>query len=188
MSNAKRCKWAEQSEEMRKYHDEVWGKPERDETKLYKMLVLEMFQAGLSWNTILQKEKNFEEAFENFDIDKVANFDNAKIDELLKNDGIIRHKMKIESAINNAKIIRKMHDEGKSFSDFIWSYVIDTPIITPWSDESEVPSNSFLSDKISEDMKSIGFKFVGSTVIYSFLQAIGVLNDHILDCDFKYED
>lgn len=188
MEETKRCQWANQSEEMQSYHDEVWGKPERDETKLFKMLVLEMFQAGLSWNTILQKEKNFELAFEGFDIDKVSNFDEAKIEQLMQDEGIVRNKMKIEAAINNAKIIKKMHNEGRSFSEMIWAYVIDTPIITPWSDESEVPANSFLSDKISKDLKEMGFKFVGSTVIYSFLQAIGVLNDHILDCDYKYED
>lgn len=177
-----RCQWAESSERMRDYHDNVWGKVEKDNNKMFRALSLEIFQAGLSWSTILDKLADFDVAFENFEIEKVAKFDETKVEQLLADEKIVRHRQKIEAVIKNAKTIMKM---DKEFSKFIWSYVIDTPIITPWIDETEIPSSNFLSDKICEDMKGEGFKFIGSTTIYSFLQAIGLLNDHIISCDFK---
>lgn len=188
MCEINRCKWAEVNDKMRQYHDNVWGKPVKDDSNMFKMLVLEMFQSGLSWNTILEREEFFDEEFENFDIEKVASFSEQKIEQMLENGKIIKHRMKIESAINNAKIVLEIQKKYGSFSNFIWRYVFDTPVINPWSAPEEVPSKNMLSDKICEDLKKEGFKFIGSTTIYSFLQAIGVINDHLTSCDFKYED
>ncbi|MFM1602553.1 DNA-3-methyladenine glycosylase I [Helcococcus ovis] len=182
----KRCLWAETNEKMRHYHDNVWGKPVRDDRQMFRMLVLEMFQSGLSWNTILQREEFFDEEFENFEIEKVANFSEEKIDNILTNGKIIRHRNKILSVINNANAVLKIQKKYGSFSKFIWRYVFDTPVINPWKYPEEVPSKNILSDKICEDLKKEGFKFIGSTTIYSFLQATGVINDHLISCDFKY--
>ncbi len=188
MEEIKRCNWAEKDEILKKYHDEVWGRPCYDDTKLFKMLMLEIFQAGLSWETILKKEENFNKAFDNFDIEKIKDYDEDKIQELLLDEGIIRNEKKIRAIIDNAKLFVEVQKKYGSFSKFIWSYSFDTPIINPWSEENEVPNNNPLSDKITEDMKNLGFKFIGSTIIYSFMQAIGMINDHILSCDFKYID
>lgn len=188
MTEYTRCHWAEDNELSKKYHDEIWGVPCRDDTKLFKYLVLEIFQSGLSWQTILNKEKNFVKAFDEFDIEKVSKFDDKKIYELLKNDSIIRHEQKIRASINNANKILEVQKQYGSFSNYIWSYTFDTPIINNWDNKFEVPTNNPLSEKICEDMKKMGFKFIGSTVIYSYLQAIGIINDHISDCDFKYKD
>lgn len=185
MSQIKRCPWVDSSEKMQYYHDHVWGKVEKDNQKMFKALCLEIFQAGLSWSTILEKEEEFDKAFDNFDIEKVTNFDEEKVKELMNNNGIVRNQKKIESIVHNAKVILSMDE---SFSDFIWAYVIHTPVLSPWSHTEEIPSQNYLSDKICEDMKKLGFKFIGTTIIYSFLQAIGVLNDHLLSCDFKFED
>lgn len=185
MSQVNRCPWADSSEKMQAYHDHIWGKVEKDNQKMFRALSLEIFQAGLSWATILEKEEEFDKAFENFDIEKVANLDQEKVRSLMENQGIVRNQKKIEAIINNAKIVLSM---DQPFSDFVWAYVIDTPVLSPWSHMEEIPSKNYLSDKICEDMKDLGFKFIGSTTIYSFLQAIGVLNDHLLSCDFKFED
>lgn len=188
MTNKNRCYWAKDNESAKKYHDERWGRPCRDDTKLFKYLVLEMFQAGLSWQKILDKEEAFEKAFDNFDINKVANYNDEKINELLNNSNIIRHESKIKSTINNANRFIEVQEKYGSFSKYIWSYTFDTPIINNWDDKSEVPSQNPLSEKICEDMKEMGFKFIGPTIIYSYLQAIGVINDHTTDCDFKFMD
>ncbi|MFM1524324.1 MULTISPECIES: DNA-3-methyladenine glycosylase I [Helcococcus] len=188
MEKIKRCLWAEKNEKMKHYHDNVWGKPVRDDREMFRMLVLEMFQSGLSWNTILQREELFDEEFENFEIEKVGNFSEEKIEKILENGKIIRHRKKIVSSINNAKKVLEIQQKYGSFSKFIWRYVFDTPVINPWSTPEEVPSKNMLSDKICEDLKKEGFQFIGSTTIYSFLQAIGVINDHLTSCDFKYEE
>jgi DNA-3-methyladenine glycosylase I len=164
------------------YHDKEWGRPVRDDRKLFEMLVLEGMQAGLSWFTILKKRVHFRAAFDNFDIEKVAYYDDEKINRLLQNEGIIRNKLKINSAVTNAGIILKLG----SFSDFMWEYVQGEPVINHPNSMEEIPDATPLSDKISKDMKKLGFKFVGSKIIYSFMQSVGMVNDHLESCSFKY--
>lgn len=188
MDDKNRCPWADSTDSMRHYHDTIWGREEKDDRKMFRMLVLEMFQAGLSWQIILDKMRYFDEAFDFFDIDKIANYDEQKIEELANNENIVRNRMKIEATINNANKVLEIQKKHGSFSKFIWRYVIDTPIINPWSEMEEVPSQNYLSDKITNDLKDLGFKFLGSKTIYSWLQAIGMINDHLLSCDFKYID
>jgi DNA-3-methyladenine glycosylase I len=165
------------------YHDNEWGKPVYDDRKLFEMLVLEGMQAGLSWFTILKKRENFRTSFDNFDIEKVAHYDENKIESLLQNEGIIRNKLKINSAVTNAQAILKL----SSFSEFMWDYVDGKPIINHPKIMEDVPATTPLSDKISKDLKKSGFKFVGSTIVYSFMQAVGMVNDHLESCSFKYE-
>ena len=180
-----RCAWANSSAEMQEYHDKEWGKPSHDERYFFEMLTLEGAQAGLSWATIIKRRQTYRLAYDNFEIDKVASFDQAKRDELLQDKGIIRNRLKIDSSINNAKLIQQMHHNGQSFFEYIWNFVDNKPIINHYSDISEVPAQTELSQRISKDLKKLGFKFVGPTIIYSFLQAVGVINDHLETCDFK---
>ena len=178
--NKERCNWATDVEEIYvKYHDEEWGIPTHDDKELFEFLVLESFQAGLSWITILKKRENFKKAFDNFDVEKVANYDDAKVDELRENAGIIRHKGKITSAINNAKIFIEIQKEYGSFNKYIWGFT-DGKII-----KAEYLTESDLSKKISKDLKKRGMKFVGPTIIYSYLEAIGIIDNHQKNC-FKY--
>ena len=179
----KRCSWVdEKSEIYKKYHDEEWGVPKYDDRELFELLTLEAFQAGLSWITVLKKRDAFRIAYENFDVEKVAEFDENKIEELLKNEGIIRSRNKIVASINNAKIFIKIQQEFSSFSNYIWHFT-DNKII---KNEEGIPYVSTpLSDLISKDLKSRGMKYVGTVIIYSYLQAIGVVNDHEKGC-FKY--
>jgi DNA-3-methyladenine glycosylase I len=158
---------------MRDYHDTQWGKPCFDERTMFEMLILEGAQAGLSWSCILHKRENYRAAFDDWDIAKIAAYGEHKIAELLQNSGIVRNKLKVNAAIVNAQCVLKL----PSLSDFIWCYVDGKPIINHWQTQSEMPATSQLSDKISKDMKKLGFKFVGSTIVYSYLQAIGVVND-----------
>lgn len=176
----KRCGWVEGKEEIYiKYHDEEWGVPKYDDDILFEMLILEMFQAGLSWITILKKREAFKKAFDDFDIDKIMEYSESKVNELLENKGIIRNKLKINATINNAKIFRKIQKEYGSFSTYIWSYT-DGKII-----KSEYKTKSDLSEKISKDLKEKGMKFVGPTIIYSYMESIGIIDNHTPDC-FKY--
>lgn len=178
--NKKRCEWVEGKEDIYiKYHDEEWGIPKYDDKILYEMLVLESFQAGLSWITILKKREAFREAFDNFNTDKIVNYDENKINELLKNENIIRHKGKIEAAIVNAKIFKEIQKEYGSFSEYIWGFT-DGEII-----KAEYKTKSELSEKISKELKKKGMKFVGPTIVYSYLESIGIINNHTKDC-FKY--
>ncbi|WP_298501465.1 DNA-3-methyladenine glycosylase I [uncultured Methanobrevibacter sp.] len=174
-----RCSWVNDDEIYIKYHDEEWGIPTHDDKELFEMLVLESFQAGLSWITILKKRENFKNAFDDFDVVKVANYSEDKIDELRNNEGIIRHKGKITSAINNAKIFIEIQKEFGSFSDYIWSFTDDKIIKAEYLTESD------LSKQISKDLKKRGMKFVGPTIIYSYLESIGIIDNHEKDC-FKY--
>ena len=177
-----RCPWGDTDDAlMRDYHDNRWGKPCFDEGTLFEMLILEGAQAGLSWSTILHKRENYRAAFDSWDIAKIAAYDDAKVAELLQNSGIVRNRLKVGAAIAGAKAVIKLG----SLRDFIWGYVDGKPIINHWRTQEEMPATSPLSDQISKDMKKLGFKFVGSTIIYSYLQAIGVVNDHIEDCAFK---
>lgn len=175
----KRCSWAGPDEIYIKYHDEEWGIPTHEDKELFEMLVLESFQAGLSWITILKKRENFKKAFDDFDVVKVAGYGEEKINELRENEGIIRHKGKITSAINNAKIFIEIQKEFGSFDNYIWGFT-DGEII-----KAEYLTESDLSKNISKDLKKRGMKFVGPTIIYSYLESIGVIDNHQEDC-FKY--
>ena len=179
-----RCEWGNSSEEMKSYHDKEWGKPNHDERYFFEMLTLEGAQAGLSWATIIKRRQTYRQAYDNFDIEKVAAFDQTKRDALLQDKGIIRNRLKVDSSINNAKLIQSMHDNGQTFFEYIWKFVDNKPIINHYSDMSEMPAQTELSQRISKDLKKKGFRFVGPTIIYSFLQAVGVINDHLDTCDF----
>ncbi len=174
-----RCSWAGPDEIYIKYHDEEWGIPTHDDRELFEMLVLESFQAGLSWITILKKRQNFKKAFDDFDVEKVAAYDESKISELLENEGIIRHRGKITSAINNAQVLIEIQKEFGSFDSYIWSFT-DGEII-----KAEYLTESDLSKDISKDLKRRGMKFVGPTIIYSYLESIGIIDNHQEGC-FKY--
>lgn len=182
MIEKQRCFWVTKDQVYIDYHDNEWGKPVYDDKTLFEFVVLESFQAGLSWLTILKRRENFREAFDQFDVQKVANYSSEKIEELLQNDGIIRHRGKIEAAISNAKLIIEIQNEFGSFSNFIWSYVDHQPIINHWKKREEVPATTPLSDQIAKDLKKRGFKFFGSTTIYAFMQGVGLVNDHTIDC------
>jgi len=180
-----RCFWVTDSQLYKDYHDNEWGQPVFDDATLFEFIILETFQAGLSWITILNKRENFRKAFDNFDYKKIANYPAVKHNSLLQDTGIIRNKLKIKSAIINAQLFIEIQKEFGSFSKFIWSYVDGKPIVNKFHTKEDVPTTSALSDKISNDLKKRGFKFVGSTVVYAYLQAIGMVNDHTTDC-FKY--
>ncbi|MCL2677009.1 MAG: DNA-3-methyladenine glycosylase I [Streptococcaceae bacterium] len=177
-----RCKWCLSSDKMIKYHDEYWGTPVHDDRELFAKLILDMNQAGLSWSTILNKQENFYAAFDKFDIKKVASYDEKKEEELLSNAGIIRNKLKVKAAINNAQKVLEIQKEWGTFDAYIWSFTKGKIIQNIIKDEKDVLATSPLSDEISKDMKKRGFKFAGSTVIYAYLQAIGVINDHAEYC------
>ena len=180
-----RCFWVSDSKLYQEYHDNEWGQPVYDDETLFEFLVLETFQAGLSWITILNKRENFRKAFNNFDYEKIAKYTESKYLSLLQDAGIIRNKLKIKSVIANAQLFMQMQEEFGSFSKFIWSYVEGKPIINKFHKREEVPATTELSDKISKDLKKRGFKFVGSTVIYAYMQAVGMVNDHTTEC-YKY--
>ena len=176
----KRCKWVKlDNEEYIRYHDEEWGKPSKDDDYIFEMLLLESFQAGLSWECVLNKRDDFRKAFDNFDYNKIAKYDETKINELVQNDKIIRNRLKIEATINNSKIFIAIQNEFGSFSNYIWSFT-NNKIIKNKNDLFKTTSE--LSDRVSKDLKKRGMKFVGSIIIYSFLQAIGIINDHETDC------
>ena len=182
MENKQRCNWCQSSEKMVHYHDNYWGTPLHDDQELFAKLILDMNQAGLSWSTILNKQENFYEAFDQFDIQTVANYDEAKELELRENAGIIRNKLKISAAINNAQKVLEIQKEFGSFANYIWSFTNREVVQHKITDESQVPATNELSEQMSKDMKKRGMKFVGPTVIYAYLQAIGVINDHADYC------
>jgi DNA-3-methyladenine glycosylase I len=180
-----RCFWVTNSKLYQEYHDNEWGQPVYDDKTLFEFLILESFQAGLSWITILNKRENFRTAFDNFDYKKIAKYPESKYDSLLQDAGIIRNKLKIRSAITNAQLFMEVQKEFGSFSKFIWSYVAKKPIVNTFHKREDVPATTTLSDTISKDLKKRGFKFVGSTVMYAYMQAVGLVNDHTTDC-FKH--
>jgi len=181
-----RCAWIA-DDLMQKYHDEEWGVPLHDDQKLFEFMVLDAFQAGLSWKTILNKRDNFRQAFDHFDPQKVAAYDEEKYTLLLNNAGIIRNKAKIRAAISNAKAFLEVQKEFGSFDRYIWSFVNYKPVINSWETLSELPAKTELSDKMSKDLTRRGFKFVGSTICYAFMQAAGMVNDHVVGC-FRYRE
>jgi DNA-3-methyladenine glycosylase I len=180
-----RCKWCIINPLMTEYHDKEWGTPLHDDNKLFEFIILDAFQAGLSWMTILNKRKNFEVAFAGFDTEKVAGFGEVKVAELLSDTGIIRNKSKINATINNARAFLKIQDEFGSFDTYIWQFVDGKTIMNNREDESMIPPSTLESDRISKELKARGFKFVGTTICYSFMQAAGLVNDHITKC-FRY--
>ena len=187
MDEKNRCPWPTDIPIYLDYHDKEWGRPVHDDKKLFELLILEGAQAGLSWITVLKKRENYRKAFDGFDPKKVALYDEAKIAGLMANEGVIRNRLKINAAIINAKLFLKIQEEHGSFDKFIWAYVDHKPIVGHWEKIEDVPLTTPVSDKISKDMKKMGFKFVGSTIIYSFMQAAGMSNDHFKDC-FVYKE
>jgi DNA-3-methyladenine glycosylase I len=167
---------------MIKYHDKEWGVPLHNDRKLFEFLILEGFQAGLSWRTILHKRENFRKAFDNFDFNKVAKYNRRKIISLLKDEGIIRNKLKIKSAITNAKAFIRVRKEFGTFNKYIWSFVEGKPIQNNFKSLKNLPTKTKLSDKISDELRKRGFKFVGSTIVYAHMQATGMVNDHLTSC------
>jgi len=187
MTDLNRCPWCGNDELYVKYHDEEWGVPVHDDKKHFEFLVLESAQAGLSWITILRKRENYRKAYDGFDPVRVAQYDEKKIGELMQDPGIIRNRRKIESSINNARCFLKIQEEFGSFDKYIWSFVDNKPVKNHWTDISQLPARSELSDRVSRDLKARGFSFLGSVIIYSHLQATGLINDHLISC-FRYEN
>ena len=182
MENKTRCAWCEKDDLYRNYHDNEWGKPVYDDATIFEFLILETFQAGLSWYTILAKRENFRKAFDNFDLMKIANYSEDKMDALAEDSGIIRNKLKIKATVTNAQAFIKVQEEFGTFSKYIWGFVDGKPIDNQPKTLSEVKATTPISDALSKDLKKRGFKFVGSTVMYAHMQATGMVNDHILEC------
>lgn len=183
MPMIKRCAWVKENEPLYKeYHDKEWGVPVYDDRILFEMLCLEGAQAGLSWWTILQKRENYRKAFDHFDAEKIVHYTDEKLQSLLNNKGIVRNKLKIQSVVLNAKTFLTIQKEYGSFSAYIWNFVDNNPIVNRWETVQEVPVSNEISDHMSKKLKKDGFSFVGSTICYSFMQAVGMVNDHTLDC------
>jgi DNA-3-methyladenine glycosylase I len=188
MSTEQRCEWCIGDPLYITYHDEEWGVPVHDDKKLFEFLILEGAQAGLSWLTVLRKRENYRKAFDNFDPEKVAHYDEKKFQELLANPGIIRNKLKIRASITNAQAFLKVQEEFGSFDSYIWQFVPKRqPIKNKWKNLSELPARTVESDAMSKDLIQRGFKFVGSTICYAHMQATGMVNDHVIGC-FRYND
>ncbi len=178
----KRCSWAEGSDLEKSYHDNEWGVPVHDDSTLFEYLTLEGAQAGLSWSTILNKREGYRRAFDNFDLNIVSNYSQKKIDDLLQNPEIVRNKLKVNSVVINAKLIIEIQKELGSFDQYIWQFVDGKPIVNKWNTIKDVPATTEISDEMSKTLKKRGFKFIGSTICYAFMQATGMVNDHVTDC------
>ncbi|QMU65350.1 MAG: DNA-3-methyladenine glycosylase I [Flavobacteriaceae bacterium] len=183
----KRCFWVSEDPLYNAYHDTEWGVPVYDDDRLFEFLILETFQAGLSWITVLKKRENFREAFDHFDYKKIAVYPESKFESLLRNEGIIRNKLKIRATISNAQAFMRIQEIFGTFSNYIWGFTDGKPIVNAFHKKEEVPATTAVSDIISKDLKKRGFKFVGSTVIYAYMQAVGIVNDHTTDC-FRYKE
>jgi DNA-3-methyladenine glycosylase I len=183
----RRCEWSGSDPLYLEYHDREWGVPLHDDRRLFEMLILEGAQAGLSWITILKKREAFREAFDSFDPSRVARFDGRKVRELLSNRGIIRNRLKIQSAVQNARAFLEIREEFGTFDRYVWQFVGNHPIHNRWGELQEIPARTQESDALSRDLKKRGFKFVGSTICYAFMQAVGMVNDHVIDC-FRYRE
>ena len=180
-----RCAWSIGDALYETYHDKEWGVPVYDDDTLFEFLILETFQAGLSWITVLRKRENFRKAFDNFDYKKIAQYNQKRIDELLQDAGIIRNKLKVNATVTNAQSFMRIQEEFGSFSKYIWGFVNGKPVKNKFKLHSELPANTAISDTLSKDLKTRGFKFVGSTVVYAHMQATGMVNDHEISC-FRY--
>jgi DNA-3-methyladenine glycosylase I len=176
-----RCAWA-QSELMIRYHDEEWGVPVHDDRRLFEFLILEGAQAGLSWETILNKRENYRAAFDGFDAERVAGYDKRKMAQLLKNEGIVRNRLKVASAVRNAQALLRVREEFGSFDRYVWQFVEGRPRVNSWRSRGRVPARTAQSDAMSKALKKLGFNFVGSTICYAFMQAVGMVNDHVVQC------
>ena len=189
MEEKTRCGWANpKNEAYIKYHDEEWGVPVYDDATLFEFIVLESAQAGLSWETILNKRAGYRKAFDNFDYEKIANYEEAKLQALAEDGGIVRNKLKIKATVTNAQAFIQIREEFGTFSKYIWGFLPnEQPIVNQWETLSEVPASTPLSDQISKDMKKRGFKFFGTTICYAYMQAVGLVNDHLTSC-FRYEE
>lgn len=181
-----RCDWCGSDPLYQHYHDTEWGIPLYEDRKIFEFLILETFQAGLSWITILRKRENFRKAFDNFDYKKIALYNQDKIEELLQNEGIVRNRLKIQATVNNAQAFMKVQEEFGSFSNYIWKFTGGKPIVNCPKTLKDIPATTPLSDTISKDLKKRGFKFVGSTVVYAHMQATGMVNDHLESCSFRF--
>jgi DNA-3-methyladenine glycosylase I len=180
-----RCPWADSSAAMRAYHDHEWGVPSRNDTHLFEMLVLEGAQAGLSWSTILNKRANYRRAFDDFDPERIARYDGEKVAALLGDAGIVRNRLKVRGTVTNARAFIATRDEHGSFARYLWGWVDDAPVVNNPQSSEQLPVRTELSDRLSRDLKRRGFTFVGSTVIYSYLQAVGAVDDHLVTCPAK---
>ena len=183
----KRCPWCENDELYVKYHDEEWGVPNHDDRKWFEYITLDAFQAGLSWSIVLNKRENFRKVFNNFDATKISKYDQNKTGELIQDAGIIRNKLKINATISNAKAFIEVQKEFGSFDNYIWEFVDGKPIVNKWKTISELPASTSESDILSKDLKLRGFKFVGTTICYAFMQSAGMVNDHLTNC-FRYKE
>jgi DNA-3-methyladenine glycosylase I len=183
----KRCEWADRSELEQSYHDHEWGAPVHDDRSLFEFLVLEGAQAGLSWSTILKKREGYRKAFDHFDAMAVSRYSEVSVAILLANPEIIRNRLKVNAAITNAGAFLKVQKEFGSFDHYIWQFVDGKPLLNAWKSIVEIPSNTPVSDAMSRELKNRGFKFVGTTICYAFMQAVGMVNDHVVDC-FRYEE
>lgn len=184
--DAKRC-WGDKDDLSRDYHDNEWGTPVYDDTTLFEFIILEGAQAGLNWMTILRRREGYRKAFDGFDFDRIAKYNEKDVERLLQDERIIRNKLKVNSAILNAQVFLKIQEEYGTFSNYIWGFVDNKPINNRVKSWKEVPATTEISDKISKDLKKRGMKFVGSTIIYAFMQAVGMVNDHLVDC-FKHKE
>lgn len=182
-----RCAWSGTDELMIRYHDEEWGVPVHDDTKLFEFLILEGAQAGLSWSTVLKKRENYRKLFDSFDFEKISAYDDNKIEVLMQNSGIIRNKLKIKSVVSNARVFIKIREEFGSFDSYIWSFTKGRQILNSFATIKDIPVKTALSDLISKDLKYRGMNFVGSTIMYAFMQAVGIVFDHTTDC-FRYKN
>ena len=187
MTDLNRCSWCGDDPLYQQYHDNEWGVPCRDDKKLFEFVLLEGAQAGLSWITILRKRDAYRSAFADFDVQQVAAFDEQDIERLVNDAGIVRNRLKIVSAISNARLFIDIQNEFGSFSNYFWGYVDNQPIVNRWATQGEIPATTELSDLIAKDMKKRGFKFFGTTICYAHMQAMGLVNDHTLDC-FRYSE
>lgn len=181
----RRCSWCGADPLYVQYHDEEWGKPVHDDRVHFEFLILESAQAGLSWITILRKREAYREAFADFDPEKVARFDEGKIDALMQNPGIVRNRRKIEAAVTNARVFLEIQKAHGSFDSYLWGFVDGQTLDLKLTDESEIPAKTELSERVSKDLKKRGMKFLGPVIVYSHLQAVGIVNDHVADCDFR---
>jgi len=181
----KRCEWALGSELEQDYHDTEWGVALHDDRKFFEFITLEGAQAGLSWATILKKRENYRKLFDDFDVERIARYNKRKIEALLKNPGIIRNRLKVESTISNARAFIEIQDEFGSFNNYIWQFTDGKPIVNRWKSTRDLPTSTEISDMMSKELKKSGFRFVGSTICYAFMQATGMVNDHTVDC-FRY--
>jgi len=181
----KRCVWAGDDPLYQEYHDEEWGVPSYDDRHLFEMLILEGAQAGLSWITILKKRENYRQAFDGFDAKKIARYSEKKIEKLLLDPGIVRNRLKVNATVTNAKLFLEIQKDQGSFSDYIWSFVGSKPILNQWKRHEDIPVTTDESDAMSKDLKKRGFKFVGSTICYAYMQAVGMVDDHVEGC-FRY--